>query len=220
MAHSKIIIGVQTHPADLQNGRIDAARETWMSEWRHLAKSLFFFDNTHKDPKPDEIILDAPNGMLWMPWKTRAAAIWALEHGYDYMFYVPTDCYVCVPRLLVSGFESCDYTGYHAYDEPHIGGGSGYWLSTRGLRAVAGYGPHADYEDRWVGSACRANGIEAVHDPRYWSHEQPELLGIITAHLSDNTTYPATYEPTFMRAYHKQYMERGEIWRIPPVQEC
>ena len=229
MAHPKIIIGIVTYPPDLKNGRIDACRDTWIQEWladaslpsgakRSDLHWAFFFDNTHKNPAWDEKILDAPTGLMYTSFKTWRLAQWALEHDYDYAFIVPTDCYVCVPRLLVSGFESTEYTGYHAYDEPHIGGGSGYWLGRRSLQAVASYGPYADYEDRWVGAACRARGIEAVHDPRYWSTEQPWLRGIITAHLS--TGEPAYYEPTWMRQYHKQYSEHHEIWPIPPVQTC
>jgi len=229
MARPTIIIGVLTYPPDLQNGRIAAVRETWRDEfgWSGIhdhggwLDTRFFFDNTHKDPAHDEIVLDAPTGLMYTSYKTWRLAQWALEHNYDYAFIVPTDCYVCVPRLLVSGFEVLDYTGFHAYDEPHIGGGSGYWLSRRSLEAVAGFEPYADYEDRWVGAACHSRGIKAEHDSRYWSNEQPWLHGIITAHLSVNDgVSPAYYEPVWMRAYHKQYLERGEIWAISPIQEC
>jgi hypothetical protein len=179
----------------------------------------FYYDQEHDHPLlADELKFDVPRGKYNTSYKTHAMAKWALEHGYEHVFFVPVDCYVCVPRLLVSGFQTRDYTGYHAYDEPHIGGGSGYWLSRRSLLAVAKYGPSADYEDRWVGAACRASGIEAVHDPRYWSQEQPWLQGIITAHLSAPET--AEYDPKMMYAYHKQYLERREIWPISPVQEC
>ena len=224
MAPSKIIIGVVTYPPDLKNGRIDAVRETWVASWADFRTSWkgldqrFFFDNTHKDPKDDEVILDAPTGLMHTSFKTWRLAQWALEHDYDYAFIVPTDCYVCVPRLLVSGYQARDYTGFHTYDEAHIGGGSGYWLSRRALEAVARFTPYADFEDRWVGAACGASGIEAFHDARYWSSEQPWLRGIITAHLSVGE--PAYYEPVWMRAYHKQYLERGEIWSIPQVQTC
>jgi hypothetical protein len=124
------------------------------------------------------------------------------------VFIVPTDCYVVVPRLLASGFEKLDYTGYQVPGEGHIGGGSGYWLSRRAMEAVATAEPEIDYEDRWVGHVLYVAGIKAIHDSRYWSWEQPYPEGAITEHLSRGT---GVYEPNWMIDEHTTFMVEHDL---------
>lgn len=227
MAKTPLIV-VLTWTPDCDNGRNNAVRQTWVREWcnhplmyrvGNMPDYRFCYDGEHdRILEPDEVKFDVPRGKLNTSFKTQAMALWALEQGYEHVFFVPTDCYVCIPRLLVSGFKAREYTGYQVPVELHAGGGSGYWANKRTLEAIVGFEPKADYEDRWVGAAARARGITCYHDPRYWSWEQPWLAGIITAHLSDPDT--AAYDPKMMYAYHKQYLERHEIWPIPPIQTC
>lgn len=228
----KIMIATVTYPTDQANGRNDAVRETWRNDWvtrQSLPRDMgyydwdagsdfadvdqrFFYDYTHTNPQEDEIILHAPSGLSNTSLKTWRLCQWAAASDYDYLFVAPTDCYICVPRLVVSGFQVRDYTGYQVPEEGHIGGGSGYWLSRKAFKACSEFSPYPDYEDRWVGAACRAAGLEAFHDARYWSQEQKWLPGIITAHLSDEHT--ARYDPDWMRKIHEQYLEIGEIGRV------
>ncbi len=154
-------------------------------------------------------LVDAPTGFMECVFKTRRGIQWALDSGYDYVFSVPTDCYIVIPQLLASGYEKLDYTGYQVPYEGHMGGGSGYWLSKRAMEIVAARSPILDYEDRWVGQVLRENGIFGVHDPRYWSYEQARpLSSIITAHLSLAT---GIYEPNWMREMHEKFLRDGEI---------
>jgi hypothetical protein len=203
------IIFVLTYPPDLENGRINAVRATWLDTWCDMIAYRFAFDNTHIATRGDELVLDAPTGLLNTPFKTQRAAQWALKHGYDHAFFVPTDCYVAVPLLLASGYGDHDYTGFHSYDEHHIGGGSGYWLSRSALQAVATYVPYPDYEDRWVGSACRDGGIPAVHDARYhsWDHAKPSRPPV-TKHLSRDT---GIYDPMWMMFVHETFLATGDL---------
>ena len=204
----KSIIFVCTYPPDLASGKLVAVRDTWATYWPGIFPVKYVFDNTHKNPAPDEIILDVPTGLLNTSFKTHEIAKWALDHDYDYAFLVPTDCYVAVDRLAKSGFEKVDYTGFHSYDEHHIGGGSGYWLSKKSLMAVAGFEPYPDYEDRWVGTACKAANIFAVHDSRYRSWEQPPVKGAITKHLSRATN---DYDPLWMYMTHEKYLQQDDL---------
>ena len=204
----RAIIFVMTYVPDIANGKLTAVRQTWAHQHPEIFPIKYIFDRTHKDPWPDELVLDAPIGLLNTSFKTQKAAEWALEHGYDHAFFVPTDCYVALPRLLTSGYEKHDYTGFHSYDEHHIGGGSGYWLSRRALQVVAGYKAYPDYEDRWVGSACKDAGISAVHDQRYRSWEQPPVKGAITKHLSHGTN---DYDPIWMFMTHEQYLREDDL---------
>jgi hypothetical protein len=158
--------------------------------------------------RANDIVLDAPTGLTNTSLKVAKAIKWALESRYSHAFVIPTDCYVAVPRLLASGFEDQDYTGFHSYDEHHIGGGSGYWLSRRAMQAVVAYVPYSDYEDRWVGSACREAGLTAVHDVRYRSWEQDPVEGAITKHLSRAT---GDYDPLWMVMTHEKFMRTGDL---------
>ena len=192
-------------------GDQDACRDTYLKEWGHLIPHRFVYDREYKDECAlDEIIVDAPTGFMECVFKTHQGIRWALENGYDYVFSAPTDCYIIIPRLLASGYEKLDYTGFHAYDEVHIGGGSGYWLSKRAMEAVAAATPVLDYEDRWVGGVLMSAGIKATHDPRYWDIGQPWQEGIITVHLSKAT---GVYDPLWMVNQHTTFMAEKEICR-------
>ena len=207
----KPIILISAYQGYKARGDQDACRRTYLKEWGHLISYRFVYDREYKDEcAPDEIIVDAPTGFMECVFKTHQGVKWALENGYDYVFSAPTDCYIIIPRLLVSGYEKLDYTGFHAYDEHHIGGGSGYWLSKRAMEAVAAAKPRVDYEDRWVGSIVLAAGMKAVHDPRYWSWEQPFPEGAITKHLSQGT---GVYDPKWMVDEHNTFMREKELCR-------
>ena len=184
-----------------------ACRDTYLKEWGHLIPHRFVYDREYEGPlEDDEIRVDCPTGFMECVFKTHLGVKWALHHGYDYVFSIPTDCYVDIPRLLASGYEKLDYTGFQAYNEHHIGGGSGYWLSKRAMEIVARSEPELDYEDRWVGKVLRENGITLVHDPRYWDRGQPYQEGIITAHLSRAT---GVYDPEWMYNQHEIFWVRN-----------
>jgi hypothetical protein len=110
-------------------------------------------------PKPDEVWLDCADSYEELPFKTQGLLGWALEKGYDYVFKCDTDTYVCVPRLLTSGFWEHDYTGYFERCKScrpsatghcqclsgngerfysYASGGAGYWLSARAAAIVVG----------------------------------------------------------------------------------
>lgn len=209
----KPIILLQTHGPDWLNGRILMCRATWMCEWPPdtFIPHKFIFPADYTPQFPDEISVDAPDGLHNTSLKIHAVAKWTLENEYTHAFIIPTDCYVVTPRLLASGFQKHQYVGYHTYDERHIGGGSGYWVDRSALAAMARFGPYPDYEDRWTGAACAAAGIPADHDPRYTSWEQPESLrpGVITIHLSKGT---GNYDPKWMLERHREYFKGVASW--------
>ena len=200
------ILLISTYNGSRERGDNDAIRKTYLKEWGHLVPHTFIYDRTGRALQCDEIAVPSPVGFMNGAFKTRDAIRWALYHDHDYAFIVPTDCYVIVPRLLDSGYERHDYTGYQVPDEGHIGGGSGYWLSKRAMEIVARSEPELDYEDRWVGKVLRENGITLVHDPRYWDRGQPYQEGIITAHLSRAT---GVYDPEWMYNQHEIFWVRN-----------
>ena len=203
------IILIAAYQGYIARGDQDACRKTYLKEWGHLIPHRFVYDREYEGPlEYDEIRVDCPTGFMECVFKTHRGVTWALENGYDYVFSAPTDCYIIIPRLLASGYDILDYTGFQVPGEGHIGGGSGYWLSKRAMEIVAAATPWLDYEDRWVGAILHNSGIRPVHDPRYWSSEQPPVDGAITSHLSRAT---GVYSPRWMVDLHKKYTAEKEI---------
>jgi hypothetical protein len=167
--------------------RWQAQRNTWACE---LDTPVHFFTGLE---------LGVPDDYKSLPAKTKAICHWALGFPYSNACIVDTDTYVHIPRLLNSGSEKYDYTGYildwipgHPYcSGPH------YWLSRKALEVLAA----ADWskypvpgletcEDVMVGSVLAAHGILPHHDPRY-APFTPVLPDndIISQHLSSRGPY-------------------------------
>jgi hypothetical protein len=201
---------IHTWQPDHLNGANDMCRGTYLYTWGHFLDHTFVFDRTRKynELLPDEMRVEADSGMLNTSFKTQLAIENAYEEGYSHVCYAPTDCYFIIPRLLRSLIDHVragdEYWGFHTYDEHHIGGGSAYWLSRRAMEAVIKYKCYPDYEDRWVGSACRDAGIEAVHDYRYRSIEQAYMTDTITTHLSKTS---GNYDPEVMKNLHLRVIQ-------------
>ena len=201
---------IHTWQPDHDNGANDMCRGTFLYTWGSFIEHRFVFDITRKyeDLLPDELAFPVHSGMMNTAFKTKMAIQWAFTEGYTHVCYSPTDCYFIIPRLCRNLKEHCkdghDYWGFHTYDEHHIGGGSAYWLSRRAMEAVLAYDAYGDYEDRWVGSACSASGISAIHDERYRSVEQPYLASAITTHLSQAT---GKYDPETMKNLHLRVIQ-------------
>ncbi len=209
------LLMISTWQPDHENGANDMVRGTYLYTWGHFLEHRFVYDNSRKmtDLLHDEMRVEADSGLLNTSFKTKQAIGYAYEKGYTHVCYCPTDCYIIVPRLLrnlaahshpATGHVGHDYWGFHTYDEHHIGGGSAYWLSRRAMEAVLAFDAYSDYEDRWVGSACRAVGIEAVHDELYRSIEQPYMPATITTHLSKNS---GDYDPETMKNLHLRVIQ-------------
>jgi hypothetical protein len=206
----KPLLIVHTWQPDHDNGNNDMCRGTYLYTWGLFFAHRFVFDRSRRfeDLLPDEIRVDVDSGMLNTSFKTKKAIQWAYDEGYTHVCYSPTDCYIIIPRLLRNIAEhdaaGHNYWGFHTYDEWHIGGGSVYCLSRRGMAAVCEFPCYPDYEDRWVGAACRAAGLEAVHDERFRSIEQPYVAGAITTHLSQAT---GNYDPEVMKNLHLKVIQ-------------
>jgi hypothetical protein len=206
----KPILMISAWPPGMDQGSHDMCRGTYLYTWGYFLDHVFVYDETAKYDAllPDEIRVEAPTGFLNTSFKTKKAVELAYAQGYTHFCYCPTDCYIIIPRLLRNLADHTeaghDYWGFHTYDEHHIGGGSAYWLSRKAMEAVLAFDAYSDYEDRWVGSACRAAAIPAVHDERYRSIEQPYVGAAITTHLSEAT---GRYDPETMRNLHLRVIQ-------------
>jgi hypothetical protein len=191
----------------------NAQRKTWLKEAIRLAVEYRFFLGAPIQPplpdprrqaslqtwKPilpmsDQVFLDCPDTYPQLPQKTRAMIRWAFDAGYDFLFKCDDDTYVNVERLLASGFEAHDYSGFvrttsvfgNGKEVSHAQGGAGYWLSRKAMALILQHDRTTEgAEDINVARTLKSLGISPVHDPHY----QPAMATVplpsnyqVTAH--------------------------------------
>jgi hypothetical protein len=146
-------------------------RETWLKDIQVDYK--FFYGRGSTPLKSDEIKIDIRDDYSSLPLKIQAACKYALENDYTHMFRTDNDSYVYVNRLLASGFEDHDYTGY-CLDYPfhldrfrYATGGAGFILSRKAMEIVAKNSPFHPAEDLWIGALLHQHGIRCHRDTRY-----------------------------------------------------
>ncbi len=132
------------------NERRNAQRETWITDvlLSCAADYRYFLGRTEQlkngpHPTADQVFLDVADDYGSLPLKTLAMLAWAYQRGYEYVFKCDDDTYCRVDRLLASGFENHDYSGFQKmspyYGKPGVEfaqGGAGYWLSRRAIATV------------------------------------------------------------------------------------
>jgi hypothetical protein len=156
------------------------------------------------DPVADDVVsldcLDTYEGLIE---KTRAIVKYALDNDYEYAFLTDTDTFVCVDKLLASGFEQHDYIGW-CRGRTYAQGGSGYWLSRKAMEVLTADTtptPETIWEDLHVGTVLERHGILPHHDARYLVgpanvHEDWPTKGnaIITLHKLTFETMERVYQ--------------------------
>ena len=121
-------------------------------------------------PKEDEVVVHAPDDIVHIAYKSKAAWKWALDNGYDYIFHCFYDTYIDIERLMSSGFEGHYFSGM-TYDTNLCPlGGAGYWMNKKCLEIMTT--SHVDFwaEDGWAGWTLQKHGIYLHHDARYRQH--------------------------------------------------
>ncbi len=184
----KILFAVETCIAHTDRDAV--IRETWGKDLGNLV----FFNGP---------MLNVADDYLSLPFKTQAICRWAAERDYDFLARIDTDTFVHVPRLLASGFEQWDYSGYVREDfYPLYCYGPCYWLSRKAFTEVGkadwpaiaksiGCSPtERSYEDVMVGAILEGTQIVPHHDERY-SHFTPVLPenDKIIQHLTSRGVY-------------------------------
>ncbi len=159
------------------NERVRGIRDTWhkqVSAFKSYVDMRFFYGNPAKgkatgvSQTDDEIILDCGDDYISLPAKVQRIYLWAIDHGYDYVFKTDDDTYVYLDRLMSSGFERQDYIGYcYPSHGNYITGGAGYWVSKKVMRLLVDAKVDDWAEDKWVGAVLKTHGIQPVRDARY-----------------------------------------------------
>jgi len=178
----KILIAIPTCKAD---GELeDACRKTWASQSHvrtdNITADIVFFDGE---------TLGVGDSYEELPIKVQAICKWALEKVYDFLFKCDSDTYVWLDRLLASGFERHNYSGYTNPNFPdsenYCSGGAGYWLSAKAMEVIAGATLPADTcEDRVVGRLLYDAGIKLHRNPlhAHGRHEEAKERKVLTMH--------------------------------------
>ncbi len=210
------IILILSCAADRQNGRDDAARETWIKRWGDQIPHRFCYGwKPGHITGEDEIALTCQDDYSHLWYKQREAYRWAFgkdqwdrENSYSHVFICCNDTYVRVPHLLASDYTRGDYVGRCCANERYASGGAGYWLSRRSLLTIIGSSPSPNwpsYPDLIDGGILESAGIPLIDDHRYHGH-MPDPLppDFITVHLSRGT---GVYDPQWMRDLHARHAD-------------
>lgn len=162
---------VSAHPVRPVLDRRSAVKATWLKDV-DIQYKWFFGRHPSGLPSADtnEVFLDCGDGYHDLPYKTRAIARWAVDHGYDRLFKVDDDSFIYWDmfkgRPLFSD-PAVEYGGTcWEWDTPGYAYGGCYALAGRMLQAVASAEiPDGTWiEDGWVGTIARKNGIRFVKD--------------------------------------------------------
>lgn len=171
--------GNETSPNRNEAERRAACRETWLKDCPVDYK--FFYGAGHVPTADDEVTLDVADGYDNLSNKFRAICKWALDNSYDFLFRVDTDAYVYADRLLKSGFEKHDYSGFTLDYPGHLAharyaSGAGWTLSRKAMQVVADNEPDNQADDLWTGRILFRNGIRCHRDTRYVCGFQPHFV--------------------------------------------
>lgn len=166
----KILIAITTCPP--YRDRADAIRETWAREVE--GADVLFFLGQGEAQRPDEIILDCPDGYHYLSQKTQLIRRWALAHGYDFLWKVDDDCYLRPERLFADGLHALDYVGRLRgpsgnFLAPYCSGFC-YGMSRKALELLAPieWRPEEDFsEDRWTGNKLLSFGISPHNETQF-----------------------------------------------------
>lgn len=176
--------------------RLTAIRETWLKDVAAAgAEYKLFVGSTQNEYKctqiaNDEVQLACSDRYEDLPQKTQAICRWALERGYDYIYRTDDDSFAHVNRLMASGFDTHDYSGYCIDYPPHherhrYSGAPGFFLSQRAMELVAANTPDHHADDLWIGRVLYEHGIKVHRDTRHVPGFQ--------AHYVDLDALPASH---------------------------
>ena len=212
MCLAKTLIAVTTCHA--MRDRADAVRETWGAEVEGAGADLRYFLGQGAPQRPDEIILDCPDGYHHLSLKTQLIRRWALAEGYDYLWKVDDDVYLRPERLLENGFAGLDYVGRVRgpsgnYPNPYCSGFC-YGMSRKALEAIAPYDWPANddfSEDRWTGNKLRWLGISPQNEMHFVVHQSKmnAISGREAPLFGNSVIASCEYTPAQMRGIHAEF---------------
>jgi hypothetical protein len=166
----KIAIAIQTCASYTE--RRQSIRESWFKAIPSNVDVDFYVGRSNCR---DAVVLDCDDG--YADCSLKQFEMIKKVQDFDYAFFCDDDTYVVVDRLLNSGFESCDYTGFPCYVAERkmmmAQGGAGFWMSRKAMKAALVVGiDHPKFgktifSDWTVASLMNIAGIPLHGDFRY-----------------------------------------------------
>jgi hypothetical protein len=205
-----------------------AQRETWLHRIGTVEYRFFLGRPGSREdgPTPNLVVLDSNDAYSHLSEKVASLCRWALAWGYEYVFKCDDDTYVCPDRLLASGFNLHDYSGFiedrdchlRAFNfpvYPHAAGGPGYWLSRRAMKIIGAELPPNSPEDFAVGKVLALHRVKASHDWRYVHDDRKHRDDVVRSQfISLHKCDPA--EMRRVHAERKSFcLEQAELTTIP-----
>lgn len=140
--------------------------------------------------KEDEVFLRTPDDFKHNCYKTKGNRRWAEDRGFDFVFQCTSDTYIDIDRLMSSGFQNHDYSGFP--EGCYARGGNGYWMSRKASRLILDAPVTIWAEDWWVGTVLTHNGVRLHPDHRYVEYPSRPETGndFIASHLGNPTYHP------------------------------
>jgi len=135
----KLLIAIQSYQGDAVNGNHDLIRKTWGQDFPKDVDVLFMVGRRGLNfiPQQDEILTDFQKSRTcqhawWESYKnchcqdfwqvqTRDILRWSIAQGYDFTYLCSTDTFVIPRKLMATGFEKYDYSGYFAPESLPLG---------------------------------------------------------------------------------------------------
>ena len=170
-------------------------------------------------PQDDEVVLsNVPDDYMHVTFKDKAILRWAYKEWYDFIFICDADTYVDVDKLMHSGFENHDYSGFPF----GIFGaeGMGYWLSRKCIPLIVDEPVHVWGADQFIGDVLLKKGVR-LHP--MWTYREWPLVprksnDITTCHLgapSNLYTADRMYEVHRDNQIPRQEGERFMVYDSP-----
>jgi hypothetical protein len=193
--------------------RADSIRETWAQEIGEHADFRVFLGRGEAK-RPDEVLLDCPDGYHYLSAKTQLIRRWALANGYEFVWKVDDDCYLRPERLFANGLSNHDYVGRLRgpsgnYANPYCSGFC-YGLSKKAMELLAPleWDASDDFsEDRWTGNKLMSLGISPYNATQFIvEYSKNNAVSGREPPLAGNPVIAACeYRPDLMRRVHEQF---------------
>lgn len=190
----KVLIGVISFQGDAENGNHDKIRQTWGKDTATAGADLrFFLGRRDKQyvPKPDEVLIPwqedgtrkcqhpywtAVENCCVEYWQVlyRGILDWSLRNGYDYTFLAENDTFLIPRKLMKTGFENYDFSGWMMYthsDKPNefYAEPGGYFVSRKAAEIVLATEPNHLHFENLVTNVLKANSATIKSLDGFWN---------------------------------------------------
>ena len=173
----KILFAVISYAGDAINGSHQAIRDTWGKDVMAAGADLAFFigkRQTGWEPKSKDEILTNAEALLtqddhdYFQYLIKEMLRWSIRQGYDFTFLCCNDTFIIPEKLMASGFEKFDYSGFFVPRDIPLGtkttedvyghklylwadAGAGWFLSKKAAKIVVDSKCDQWGGDIWIG---------------------------------------------------------------------